>query len=69
MDQEISGRLITARVHQSPDRGPADVCVDTEVPVSTDAQPIAVTRGDTLFILQQAIVGERRPRIWYEPLS
>ncbi|HEX2205222.1 MAG TPA: hypothetical protein VHG91_18075 [Longimicrobium sp.] len=58
-DQEIEGRQVAARVwvsRLSPDR--ARACVDREVPVSRDAQPVTALRGDTLFVVEQAVDGE-----------
>ena len=59
-DQEIDGRQVTARVwvsRLSPDR--ARACVDRELPVSRDAQPVTALRGDTLFVVDQTVDGDR----------
>ncbi|HEX6746508.1 MAG TPA: hypothetical protein VF092_04375 [Longimicrobium sp.] len=59
-DQTIDGSLITARVFLtllSADFSRA--CVDRELPVSRDAQPYTAFRGDTLYIVQQAVRGEK----------
>jgi hypothetical protein len=59
-DQMIEGDLITARVFLSllaPDFSRA--CVDREIPVSRDAQPYTAFRGDTLYVVQQQVSGER----------
>jgi hypothetical protein len=59
-DQQIDGSLITARVFLtvlSPDFSRA--CVDREIPVSRDAQPYTAFHGDTLYIVQQAVRGDR----------
>lgn len=59
-DQEIDGSLIRAKVYLtmlSADFGRA--CVDGEVPVSRDAQPYTAFRGDTLYVAQQAVNGDR----------
>lgn len=61
-DQTIDGRLVTARVFLSllsADRRRA--CVDGEVPVSTDSQPLVAFRGDTLLVLEQRITSGDRP--------
>lgn len=58
-DQEIDGRAITAVPYlsvSSPDR--RSWCVDGELPFSRDAQPHTAFRGDTLFVLDQALDGE-----------
>ncbi len=55
-DQSIDGRLITADVFVSlisPDRTRA--CVDTQLAVSKDAQPLYTFYADTLFVLEQRI--------------
>lgn len=59
-DQSIDGDLITARVYLtllSPDFSRA--CVDREIPVTHDAQPYTAFRGDTLFVVQQEVRGEK----------
>jgi hypothetical protein len=59
-DASISGRLITATVFVSllsKDRRRA--CVDSYLDVSQDAQPVMALQGDTLFTIEQIIVGER----------
>jgi hypothetical protein len=41
-------------------------CVDADLPVSPDARPIHGARGDTLFLLDRRIVGERM-ETWIVP--
>ncbi len=56
-DQNVIGRLITARVFVSllsADR--REACVDAELPVYQDAQPIFAWVADTLLVLQQRLV-------------
>lgn len=59
-DQTIQGRLITARVYVSIlSADLSRACVDREIAVSKDAQPYTAFRGDTLYVLQQSVRGER----------
>ena len=56
-DQELDGRLITAKVFVSllsADRTQA--CVDAPLSVSQDSQPVYAFSRDTLFVLEQRIV-------------
>jgi hypothetical protein len=58
----ITARALVTVV--SPDRRRA--CVDAHLPVSPDARPIHGARGDTLFLLDRRIVGERM-ETWIVP--
>lgn len=59
-DVRFRGRLISARVFislLSPDR--AFACVDGELPVSQDGQPVIALGADTLFVLKRS-AGQQR---------
>jgi hypothetical protein len=59
-DQRIDGSLITARVYLTVlSRDFSRACVDREIPVTRDAQPYTAFRGDTLFVVQQEVSGEK----------
>jgi hypothetical protein len=58
-DQKISGDLINARVFVGlMSRDFTQACVDREISVFADGQPLTAFRGDTLFVLQQHVEGE-----------
>jgi len=59
-DQTIEGDFIAADVYLSLlSGGLRESCADRKVPVSADAQPYTAFRGDTLFVLQQRVEGEK----------
>ncbi|HEV2149193.1 MAG TPA: hypothetical protein VGR37_17430 [Longimicrobiaceae bacterium] len=59
-DQTISGDLITANVYLSILSGDfKTTCPDHAIEVAADAQPYTAFRGDTLFVLQQKVEGQR----------
>lgn len=59
-DQTIEGKLIRAKVYLSTlSADLSKACVDREIPVSPDSQPYTAFRGDTLFVLQQRVNGDR----------
>lgn len=60
LEGELPGGVITAQSFISvisPDRRRA--CVDARLPVSPDARPIYGFRGDTIFLMDRRIPGER----------
>jgi hypothetical protein len=59
-DQSIDGNLISARVFLTVARPDfSRVCADREITVSRDAQPYTAFRGDTLYVVQQKVTGEK----------